>query len=503
MNSGDFGDFGYTSGAAATQKVGCLVAGVVQSRRLTPTASAINDASSGQLVKLMRAASFEGAPGKSLVLNNVNGVAADRVMLVGLGKGATSARNYRRACAAAAAALKTCGARSAAWSLHEAEVTDEALAWRLRQAVSALGAAAYRFDRFKSQKDDDAGSPPADVKFLVASRSERNKAEKAVSQAAAIARGTALAKDLGNLPANVCTPVYLAQQATALAKAHKKITCKVLGEPEMKRLGMGSLLSVSRGSAEPGRFITMEYAGARKGSATVVLVGKGVTFDTGGISIKPSAQMDEMKYDMCGAASVLGTFKAIAEMDLPVRVVGLVPAVENMPSGTASKPGDIFTSMSGRTIEVLNTDAEGRMILCDALTYAERYEPDAVVDIATLTGACVVALGSHASGLWSNDQKLADELLEAGRYSGDRAWQMPLWEEYGEALRSNFADVANVGGREAGAITAAHFLSRFAGSYAWAHLDVAGTAWLGGKQKGATGRPVGLLTQMLCARAGA
>ncbi|MGI9331802.1 MAG: leucyl aminopeptidase [Gammaproteobacteria bacterium] len=496
-------EFGYTSGTAAAQKVGCLVAGVIQSRRFSPTAQAVNEASSGQLAKLMRAAGFEGAAGKSLVLNNVNGVAAERVLLVGLGKGATSARNYRRACGAAAAALKACGARSALWCLHEVEVAEQALAWRLHHAVVALNAAAYRFDRLKSKKDDNASPSLTEVKISVASRSERTKAEKAVVQANAIAQGVALAKDLGNLPSNICTPSYLAQQASALAKANKKITCKVLGEPEMKRLGMGSLLSVSRGSAESPQFIIMEYTGARKGSPTVVLVGKGVTFDSGGISIKPSAQMDEMKYDMCGAASVLGTFKAIAEMDLGLRVVGLVPCVENMPSGTASKPGDVITSMSGRTIEILNTDAEGRLILSDALTYAERYEPAAVIDIATLTGACVVALGGEASGLWSNDQALADEILGAGQYAGDRAWQMPLWEEYGEALRSNFADVANVGGREAGAITAAHFLSGFAGAYSWAHLDVAGTAWLGGKRKGATGRPVGLLARLLCARAGA
>ncbi len=269
----------------------------------------------------------------------------------------------------------------------------------------------------------------------------------------------------------------------------------------MKRLGMGALLSVARGSEEPAKLISLEYRGGRKSDRPVVLVGKGVTFDSGGISIKPSAAMDEMKFDMCGAASVFGTIKAVAELKLKLNVVGIIPATENLPGGNASKPGDIYTSMSGQTVEVLNTDAEGRLILCDALTFATRYDPDVVVDIATLTGACVIALGSHASGLFANNKRLAGELLRAGEYSRDRAWQMPLWAEYGKQLNSNFADVANIGGREAGAITAASFLSKFTGDFRWAHLDIAGTAWRTGKQKGATGRPVPLLVQFLINRA--
>ena len=306
-----------------------------------------------------------------------------------------------------------------------------------------------------------------------------------------------LARTLGNLPGNICTPSYLADQARKLGKAHKKLKVSVLGEAAMEKLGMGSLLSVSRGSREPARLISLEYSGGRKGDRPVALVGKGVTFDSGGISIKPSPAMDEMKFDMCGAASVLGTLQACAEMDLPINVVGVIPTTENLPDGNASKPGDIVTSMSGQTIEVLNTDAEGRLILCDALTWCGKFKPDVVVDIATLTGACVIALGAHAAGLLSNDDELAEALAAAGNYAADRAWRLPLWDDYQPQLDSNFADMANIGGREAGTITAACFLSRFTEDYRWAHLDIAGVAWKQGKEKGATGRPVSLLTQFL------
>jgi len=300
----------------------------------------------------------------------------------------------------------------------------------------------------------------------------------------------------------VCTPSYLANRARQLARAHKSVTAQVKNESEMKRLGMGALLSVARGTEEPAKLIALEYRGARSTSRPVALIGKGVTFDSGGISIKPAAAMDEMKFDMCGAASVLGAIKAIATLSLPINVVGIIPATENLPGGKASKPGDIYTSMSGQTVEILNTDAEGRLILCDALTFAKRFKPEVVIDVATLTGACVIALGNHAAGLFSNHAPLAKALLEAGDFAADRAWELPLWDEYGEALKSNFADVANVGGREAGAITAASFLSRFAGDYQWAHLDIAGVAWRQGSSKGATGRPVRLLCQYLLDRSG-
>jgi leucyl aminopeptidase len=312
-----------------------------------------------------------------------------------------------------------------------------------------------------------------------------------------------LTKNLSNLPGNICTPTYLADQARKLGHKSSKLKVQILDEKQMEKLGMGALLSVSRGSRQPAKLIIMEYRGAKENSKPVVLVGKGLTFDAGGISIKPAAAMDEMKYDMCGGASVFGALQACLELDLPLNVVGVVPSSENLPDGDANKPGDIVTSMSGQTIEVLNTDAEGRLILCDALTYSERFEPDTVIDIATLTGACIVALGDQAAGLMANDQKLAQEVLDAGEHTRDRAWQLPLWEDYQEQLDSNFADMANIGnGKGAGTITAACFLSRYTKKFKWAHLDIAGVAWLSGKTKGATGRPVPLLTQFLLRRSG-
>ncbi|MEN6586376.1 MAG: leucyl aminopeptidase, partial [Sulfuricella sp.] len=332
-------------------------------------------------------------------------------------------------------------------------------------------------------------------------RNELSIGEAALTQGLAIAQGMNLAKDLANLPGNICTPTYIAEQALELAKTHQ-LKIEVLEQKDMEVLKMGSFLSVAKGSRQPPKLIVLQYAGAAKNQKPVVLVGKGITFDAGGISLKPAAEMDEMKYDMCGAASVLGVFRAIAEMKLPLNVVGLIPTCENLPDGNANKPGDVVTSMSGQTIEILNTDAEGRLILCDALTYAAKFEPAAVVDIATLTGACVIALGHQASGLLANHDPLARELLHAGEYTYDRAWHMPLWDEYQEQLKSNFADIANIGGRAGGAITAACFLSRFTKDYEWAHLDIAGTAWKSGKEKGATGRPVPLLVHFLLNRAG-
>jgi leucyl aminopeptidase len=327
-----------------------------------------------------------------------------------------------------------------------------------------------------------------------------SSAEIGLANGQALAAGVSLAKDLGNLPPNVCTPTYLAEQALALGKTHQ-FKVEVLEHDALKKLGMGSFLGVAQGSEEPPKFIIMQHLKGKKEQKPVVLVGKGITFDTGGISLKPGSDMDEMKYDMCGAASVIGTFKAIAAMNLPLNVIGVIPTCENMPDGRATRPGDVLTSMSGLTIEVLNTDAEGRLILCDALTYVERFEPSAVIDVATLTGACVIALGHHASGLFSNNDALAAELLQAGEVALDRAWHMPMWDDYQSLLDSNFADMANIGGRAAGSITAACFLARFAKKYDWAHLDVAGTAWKSGKEKGGTGRPVPLLTEFLVQRA--
>jgi aminopeptidase A. Metallo peptidase. MEROPS family M17 len=317
-----------------------------------------------------------------------------------------------------------------------------------------------------------------------------------------MAEGIRLARELGNLPGNLCTPSYLAEQAYALAEQYPRLEVEVLDEAQMAELGMGALLSVARGSRQPPNLIVMHNRGAPQETKPLVLVGKGLTFDAGGISLKPAAEMDEMKYDMAGGAAVMGALRAVCELDLPLHLIGVVPATENLPDGAANKPGDIVTSLSGQTIEILNTDAEGRLILCDALTYCERFEPEIVIDLATLTGACVIALGKHPAGLFTNDDRLAEELLAAGEAAGDRAWRLPLWEEYQTQLDSNFADMANVGGRDGGAITAACFLSRFTKNYRWAHLDIAGIAWLSGKEKGGTGRPVALLTHWLLSRAG-
>ena len=496
-------EFKLSKSAVDKQRASCVVVGVHESRRLSPSAQVLNVASGGELVKLLRSFDMKGSTSDTLLVNDLPGISAKRVLLVGCGKsGSISVSQYRRVLTAGIQKLIDSGVKDAVLCLAELEVEDRDLYWKVRQIVESARDSAYRFDQLKSKSS--AAKPPAlrTIVCAIGSQRDTRRAEEAIRDGLGISDGVDLAKDLGNLPGNICTPTYLAQRARQLARDHKSVKVKVLGEAEMKRLGMGTLLSVSRGSEEPAKLITLEYHGSRAKKRPAVLIGKGVTFDSGGISIKPAAQMDEMKFDMCGAASVLGAVKMAASLALPINLVGIIGATENLPGSTASKPGDIYTSMSGQSVEILNTDAEGRLVLCDALTYASRFEPDVVVDIATLTGACVVALGAHAAGLFSNNDQLAGTLLDAGEFSGDRAWRLPLWEEYGEELKSNFADVANVGGREGGAITAASFLSRFAGDYRWAHLDIAGVAWRGGKAKGATGRPVRLLSQFLLDRAG-
>ena len=484
-------------------RTGCLVAGLFEGRTATPAYRALDDASGGKLDSVVRKARFRGDAGRHLQIHALEGVTPDSVLVVGCGpaKETMTATRYLKMAGGAARAAVDSGTPSVSWALCEIEVDDRDFEWKSRVAVERLGDAAYRFDAMRGNADRNRTRPPSRAS-VAAPRRHRGAAVSGIATGRAIAAGVSLARDLGNLPGNVCTPSYLAEQAKALAERHRKVTFKALDETRMKRLGMGSLLSVARGSREPPRLIVLEYRGAARGQASIVLVGKGVTFDSGGISIKPSATMDEMKFDMCGAASVIGAMEACATLDLPLNVVALAPATENLPDGNASKPGDIVTTMAGKTVEILNTDAEGRLILCDALTYAERYKPDVIIDLATLTGACVIALGAHASGLFSNHQPLADALLAAGERAGDRAWQMPLWDEYAEQLKSNFADVANVGGREAGAVTAASFLAGFVSKQRWAHLDIAGTAWRSGRAKGATGRPVGLLCQYLLDRAG-
>ena len=479
---------------------GCTVVGVFEPRKLSDSASQLDRQAKGFLAALLRRGDMEGKSGSTLLVHNVPGVKAERVLLVGLGpQREFGARQYREAIAAAMRTLNTTGAKQAEIHLTQLEVDQRDAQWRAQQAVSVARETLYRFDLMKSRREPTRRELQQIV-LAVADKADLKRAERGAVQGAALAEGMALTKDLGNLPPNVCTPGYLARQAREIGRSYG-MKVQVLERADMEKLGMHTLLAVARGSAEPPKFIVLEYRGGAKAKKPVVLVGKGVTFDTGGISIKPAGEMDEMKFDMSGAGSVLGTLKAVAEMKLPLNVVGLIPATENMPGGRATRPGDIVKSLSGQTVEILNTDAEGRLILCDALTYAERYDPAAVIDIATLTGACVIALGHVASGLFSNDDELAQEVLAAADSAYDRAWRLPLWEDYQDQLKSNFADFANIGGRPAGSITAACFLARFTRKYKWAHLDVAGTAWRSGKEKGSSARPVPLLTQFLVARA--
>lgn len=498
-------DFTIKSGTPEKQRTACLIVGVMESRRLTPSAKAVDHASKKFVSNLVRRGDIDGKVGQCLLLHNVPGTLADRVLLVGCGRERDlNDIQYRNIMDSSIRNLARTGATEAVTYLPELNVKGRDYYWKLRQAVETTGDATYEFKEFKSKKRA-AGKGLRRLTLMVPSRRDLATGEKAVAQSSAILKGLALTRDLANRPSNVCTPSHLAEKAQLLAKSYKNLKVKVLDQAEMKRLGMNTLLAVARGSREEPRLITLEYKGttSSKASKPVVLVGKGVTFDTGGISIKPAQAMDEMKFDMCGAATVLGTICAAAEMKLPINITGVVPATENMPGGNASKPGDIVTSLSGQTVEILNTDAEGRLILCDALTYSERFNPSVVIDIATLTGACVIALGAHASGLLGNHNPLVKDLLNAGETSGDRAWQLPLWEDYQKQLDSPFADFANIGGREAGTITAACFLSRFTKKFHWAHLDIAGTAWTTGKNKGATGRPVRLLVQYLLDRCAA
>lgn len=478
-----------------------LVVGIFESRKLTEAAKRLDEASSGYLSKLLAQGDMNGKANSTLLLHHVPNVNSKRVLLVGLGKEKTfSEKTFVSVISSAFKTLHQTGAKDTCFCLAGLTVKNRPIDWRILQIVLLAEASIYRFDRLKTTSDAKA---PTLAKVIIPLEDEADlpAIENAMQQGSATAHGMNMAKDLGNLSPNICTPTYLAEQAISLAKTYK-LKCSVLEEKDMEKLGMGALLAVARGSRQPAKLIILEYRGREKMEKPIVLVGKGITFDTGGISIKPAADMDEMKYDMSGAASVLGTLTAVAEMKLPINVVGIIPAAENMPDGQASRPGDVVTTLSGLTVEILNTDAEGRLILCDALTYAQQqYKPEAVIDIATLTGACVIALGHSATGLFGNDESLVQSLLQAGEQTYDRAWQLPLWEEYQELLDSNFADIANIGGRWGGAVTAACFLSRFTEKCRWAHLDIAGTAWKSGKEKGSTGRPVPLLTEFLAARA--
>ncbi|AWN16907.1 leucyl aminopeptidase [Salinisphaera sp. LB1] len=492
------------SGSPEKQRVGCVIVGIFDRRKPSTQAEALDVASGGLIASVMRRGDMDGKLGQTTLLHGMEDLFCDRILLVGCGKERDfNARAYQKACAAAAAELDTMGGVDAAFYLTELNVRGrDDFGWSVKQALLTVEDAFYRFEACKGPSFEKHTRKLSRLVFQVPRRSDLPAAERGVNEGVATANGVKMAKDLANMPGNICTPTYLAEQATALSERSHGVKTQVLEEADMEALGMGALLGVSRGSSQPAKFIVMEYMNGAKSDKPTVLVGKGVTFDAGGISLKPGAAMDEMKYDMGGAASVFGAMEAAVELELPINLVGVIAATENLPDGNAYKPGDILTSMSGQTIEILNTDAEGRLALADALTYVERnYDADAVVDMATLTGAAVIALGHHASALYGNNSPLRRALRDAGETVGDRAWPMPLWEDYQSDLDSNFADMANVGGRAGGSITAASFLHRFARKLRWAHLDIAGTAWKSGKEKGATGRPVGLLTQYLIDRA--
>jgi leucyl aminopeptidase len=486
----------------ATLEVDCLVVGIFEEGELTAHARSLDEAAGGRLKKLLSRGDFSGRAAETLLVADLPGLAASRVLLAGLGaRKAFGRKPWRKAWAAAVGALAKTGVASAAVALErpDTEALDDYYYGRAVAEIASI--ALYRINDLKTARKPK----PAALKRVLAGPAAKGSSkalERGLAHGAAIAEAAKVQRDLANLPGNICTPRYLAEQARALARSHRSLRVRVLDERAIKREKMGCLLAVAQGSSEPPRLVVLEHKGGKAGAAPVVLVGKGVTFDSGGISIKPSAEMDEMKYDMSGAAAVIAALSLMASLRAPLNVVGIVAAVENMPDGKAIKPGDIVTSASGQSVEILNTDAEGRLILCDALHYARRFKPAAVVDMATLTGACVIALGHHHSGVLGNDEALIRELIEAGVRADDRAWQLPLTEEYTEQLKSNFADFANIGGRDGGTITAAAFLGKFTQGMRWAHLDIAGTAWQGGAHKGSTGRPTPLLADFLIRRAG-
>jgi leucyl aminopeptidase len=489
------------SGAARRTRTDCAVVGIHENGQIAGSGTLFDSAVDGRIARIVKGGDFAGRLGESLLLPDLGKGPAARVLLVGLGSQKNwSRRHFRKALTSAAQAVLKTPSADAVVAFVDAEVPGTDAYYRARFVAEIFGQVSYQVPAIRSARK--AKPHRLTSARVIVSQADLSDARRGLRDGAAIGAGASLTRDLANLPANVCTPTYLAREAARLARVHRSIQSKALGEREMRRLGMGSLLSVTAGSAEPPKLIVMEYRGRGAKSDPIALVGKGVTFDTGGISLKDPGGMDEMKFDMTGAASVFGALHALALLDAPIHVVGIVPAVENMPSGTATKPGDIVTSMSGQTIEILNTDAEGRLILCDALTYSRRFKPREVIDIATLTGACVIALGAHNSAVMSNDDSLAEGLLAAGQRSTDTCWRMPLAEEYQEQLKSNFADFANVAGRDGGAVTAACFLWKFTDGLKWAHLDIAGTAYVTGAAKGATGRPVPLLVDYLLTKTG-
>jgi leucyl aminopeptidase len=484
------------TGSPARKRGDCMVVGAFENGALGEVAQGVDAALSGSIRALLKRGDFSGRSGESLLLP-AGGARGRGLLLTGLGPAASySRRAWRKALTAAISALARTRVASAVLALDRPPAAELDHEHHARAVAELTGATLYRInDRKTSRRPPTAALKRLSIGPYPAAAS--GAAKRALADGQALAESAALSRDLANLAGNICTPTYLANAASRLARGQRRLRVKVLNEAAIRRQKMGCFLSVTRGSDEPPRFIVMDYRGGKRGAAPLVLVGKGITFDTGGISLKDPGAMDEMKFDMCGAATVIAALQLVNALQLPINVVGLVPTCENMPSGRASKPGDIFTSASGQTVEVLNTDAEGRLILCDALHYARRYKPATVIDIATLTGACVIALGHHHSGIISNDDQLAQELVAAGVSADDRAWQLPLTDEYGEQLRSNFADMANVGGRDGGAITAGAFLAKFTRGLRWAHIDIAGTAWLTGSAKASTARPLSLLADFL------
>lgn len=477
----------YSANLTALNTADAVLVAIFEDSELSETAKKFD--TQGEITALLKCCEISGKIGESTLLRQ----GSQRILLVGAGKpGEITVRQFKQIVQKAFQVIKTTASKNMANALTDVQIKDRDLYWNVRFAIETFEAERYVFDEFKSQKADQLKLE--NIVFPI----DNAETKRAIQHANAVALGIKLARDVANCPPNICNPKYLAEQAKTLEKRTALVKTTVLGEKEMAELGMHAYLGVSQGSKHEAQLSIMEYRNHPNPDAKpIVLVGKGLTFDAGGISLKPAAEMDEMKYDMCGAASVYGVMNALAELQLPLNVIGVLAGCENLPDGNAYRPGDILTTMNGLTVEVLNTDAEGRLVLCDTLTYVERFEPECVIDIATLTGACVVALGQHNSGLVSTDDALADALFQASQQTQDKAWRLPLSEEYQEQLKSPFADLANIGGRWGGAITAGAFLSNFTKKYRWAHLDIAGTAWLQGANKGATGRPVSLLTQFL------
>lgn len=502
-------EFAVKVGTPSKQKVGCVILPVYDSTKISDQIKKLDGNLSAQVTALIKKGDIEGKIGQTLLFHpslhsSSHSDKFERVLLVGCGKmKSLSEAEYKEIICHATQALKKTSSTEAYSYLAELDIHGRDTSWKIKYATELMRELDYEFTDFKTKK-----SHTPKIKrlrkfyWMIYNKKELYKSENALEQAIAISDGVNLTKDLANTPANICTPTYLANKAEELVKLHKKankISVAILEAKELKALKMGSFLSVTQGSPEPPKLITLSYRGAKKkDDKPIVLVGKGITFDTGGNSLKPAASMIGMKFDMSGAAAVMGVIHAAASLQLPLNIIGVIPSCENIPGGKATRPDDIVTSMSGITIEIANTDAEGRLILCDALTYCERYHPEVVIDIATLTGACIIALGGHASAVMSNHQPLANDLLKASQTSLDKAWQMPIWEEYQQQLKSPVADLCNIGGSEGGSITAACFLANFTKNYHWAHLDVAGTAAkYTGDKKGATGRPVPMLMQYL------